>query len=273
MKKHFAAWTHFTVAGALLSAIPQPLLAQEGTDPENDLAMQLVNPVASLISLPLQNNFDWGAGPDGDGFQYRVNIQPVIPFALNDDWNLISRTILPYIYQENIFGTTSQSGLGDTLQSLFLSPQSTGPGGIIWGAGPALLLPTATDDLLGFEKWGAGPTAVALRQHDGWTLGLLANHIWSFAGDDARQDVNATFLQPFLTFTTSTHTTFSMNLESTYNWETEQWIVPINLGVSQLLRIGGSPVQFQLGGRYYAEAPENGPDWGLRFTVSLLWPR
>jgi hypothetical protein len=238
-----------------------------------DLARQLTNPVASLISLPLQNNFDWGGGPDGDGFQYRINIQPVIPFTLNKDWTLISRTILPYIYQENIFGTTSQSGFSDTVQSLFFSPTEPTSNGWIWGAGPVILLPTATDDLLGTEKWGTGPTGVFLRQSNGWTYGMLANHIWSFAGEDSRNDVNATFLQPFLTFTMETFTTFSVNLESSYDWQGSQWTVPINLGVAQLLRVGGAPMQFAVGGRYYVEAPDNGPDWGLRFSVTFLWPR
>jgi len=274
MKTNHTKRIHIALAAAVLALGGSHLHAQEAASATDaDLAMQLVNPVASLISLPLQNNFDWGAGPSGDGFQYRLNIQPVIPFALTDDWNLISRTILPFIYQENIFGTTSQSGLGDTVQSFFLSPQSPGPGGIIWGAGPVLLLPTATDQFLGTEKWGAGPTVVALRQSNGWTVGILANHIWSYAGDNARRDVNATFLQPFLTYTTGTHTTFSLNTESSYDWESSQWNVPINLGVSQLLKIGGRPIQFQLGGRYYAEPPDNGPDWGLRFNITFLWPR
>jgi len=262
------------LAAAVLAFSAQHLRAEETADPESyDVAMQLANPVASLISLPLQNNFDWGGGPDGDGFQYRINIQPVIPFTLNENWNLISRTILPYVYQEDIFGTTSQSGLSDTVQSFFFSPQAPGPGGLIWGAGPALLLPTATDELLGTEKWGAGPTAVALRQFNGWSMVMLSNHIWSYAGDDARQDVSATLLQPFLTYTTGTHTTFSLNSESTYDWENEQWTVPLNLGVAQLVKIGGSLIQFQLGGRYYAETPDNGPDWGLRFNITFLWPR
>lgn len=266
-----------TLAATLLALSGSQLRAEEPQQSEDaesyDLAMQLVNPVASLISLPLQNNFDWGAGPDGDGFQYRVNIQPVIPFTLNEHWNLISRTILPYIDQQDVIGTTSQSGFSDTLQSLFFSPSRPTANGIIWGAGPAFLIPTASDDLLGTEKWGAGPTAVALRQSNGWTVGMLANHIWSYAGEDSRRDVSATFLQPFLTYTTSTHTTFSLNTESSYDWENSQWTVPVNLGVSQLLKIGGSPVQFQLGARYYAEAPDTGPEWGLRFTITFLWPR
>jgi len=238
-----------------------------------ELAMKLQNPVASLISVPIQNNFDWGAGPAGDGFQYKVNLQPVIPIRLSEDWNLISRTILPVVYQENVIGTSSQSGLSDTLQSLFFSPQKPGPGGLIWGAGPVLLLPTATDDLLGAEKWGAGPTAVVLKQTGGWTAGLLANHVWSFAGESDRPDVNATFLEPFVSYTTKKHTAFGINTESTYDWQNSQWTVPLNLMVGQMLKIGKQPVQFLVGVRYYAEGPSGGPEWGLRFQVTFLFPK
>jgi hypothetical protein len=238
-----------------------------------ELAKQLSNPVAALISAPLQNNFDFGAGPNGDGFQYKLNMQPVIPFSLNDDWNLISRTILPYVYQENLFGTSSQSGLSDTVQSLFFSPKAPTSGGWIWAVGPVLLLPTATDDLLGAEKWGAGPTALVLKQENGWTYGVLGNHLWSFAGDSSRAEVNATYLQPFLTFTTRKQTTFGLNTESTYDWSNSQWTVPLNPNVSQLVKIRGKPVSFMLGGRYYAEKPANGPEWGLRFQITLLFPK
>ena len=213
-----------------------------------ELAKQLQNPIASLISVPMQNNFDWGAGPDGDGFQYKVNVQPVIPFALSEDWNLITRTILPIVYQENIVGTSSQSGLADTLESLFFSPSKPTKSGWVWGAGPVFLLPTATDDLLGAEKWGAGPTAVVLKQSKGWTYGALVNHVWSFAGESGREDVNATFLQPFVSYTTKTFTSFTLNTESTYDWQGHQWTVPVNLMVQQLMKIGKQPVAFQLGG-------------------------
>ena len=152
-----------------------------------ELAKELQNPIAKLISVPFQNNFDFGAGPAGDGFQYKVNVQPVVPFTLSEDWNLITRTILPIVYQEKIVGTSSQAGLADTMESLFFSPSKPAMGGWIWGAGPAFLLPTATDDLLGAEKWGAGPTAVVLKQQKGWTYGALANHIWSFAGESERR--------------------------------------------------------------------------------------
>jgi hypothetical protein len=238
-----------------------------------ELAKKLSNPVAALISVPFQNNFDFGAGPNGDGFQYKLNVQPVIPISLSEDWNLISRTIIPYVYQENIFGTSSQSGLSDIVQSLFFSPKAPTSGGWIWAVGPVLLIPTATDDLLGAEKWGAGPTALALKQQNGWTYGVLANHLWSYAGESSRAEVNATFVQPFVSFTTKKQTTFGLNTESTYDWTHSQWTVPLNVSVSQLVKIGGKPVQFSLGARYYAEGPKGGPDWGLRFAVTFLFPK
>lgn len=269
---------HTLLAAAVaFLATASTLMAQETApapaDDAAELAKKLNNPISALISLPMQSNFDWGAGPTGDGFQYKLNIQPVIPISLNEDWNVISRTILPFVYQEDVIGTTDQTGLGDLTQSLFVSPVKPTSGGWIWGAGPVFLLPTATDDLLGTEKWGAGPTAVVLKQENGWTYGALVNHLWSFAGDDSRHEVNATFLQPFLSYTTKMQTTFTVNAESTYDWENEQWTVPVNLMVSQLMKIGGAPVQFQLGGRYYAETPTDGPEWGLRFAVTFLWPK
>ncbi len=238
-----------------------------------EMAKKLANPIGALISVPFQNNFDFGGGPAGDGFQYKMNLQPIVPITLSQDWLLISRTILPFVYQENIHGTSSQSGLSDTLQSVFLSPVKPTKGGWIWGAGPALLLPTATDDLLGAEQWGAGPTAVVLKQQNGWTYGALANHIWSFAGEDGRAEVNATFLQPFVSFTTKQAMTFTLNTESTYDWQGDQWTVPLNFMVQQLVKIGKQPVALTVGGRYYADRPADGPDWGLRFAAIFLFPR
>jgi hypothetical protein len=237
------------------------------------LAKATLNPIASLISLPLQNNVDWGAGPNDDGFQYKLTVQPVIPISLNEDWNVISRTIVPYVYQEDVIGTSSQSGLADTVQSLFFSPVKPAKGGWIWGAGPVLQIPTATDDLLGEEKWGAGPTAVVLKQQGHWTYGALVNHVWSFAGESGRDDVNRTFLQPFVSYTTKTFTSVGLNTESTYDWEREQWTVPVNAFVQQLLKVGTQPISLQLGGRYYAEGPSGAPEWGLRFQVQLLFPK
>jgi hypothetical protein len=241
----------------------------------DDVAKQLANPIASLVSVPLQLNYDDGYGAGGDGELWRLNVQPVIPFSVSDDWNVISRTILPVIDQDGFPGAAdSETGLGDALQSLFFSPKSLTESGWTWGVGPALLLPTATEDVLGAEQWAAGPTAVALRQSGSWTYGALANHIESFAGDGDRADVSATFLQPFLTYITSTQTTFAINTESTYDWETEQWSVPLNLSVSQLLKLGDQLVQVGGGMRYWLDSPSGGPDgWGLRMNLVLVFPR
>jgi hypothetical protein len=239
-----------------------------------DLAKQLSNPVASLISVPFQFNYDRGFGPD-DGERAYLNIQPVVPITLNDDWNMISRTILPVIWQNDIAGPSGeQFGLGDITQSLFFSPKNPGPGGIIWGVGPAFLVPTGTDDLLGSGKWGAGPTAVALKQVHGWTVGALANHIWSFAGDGDRADVDSTFLQPFISYTTPDAWTFGVNTESTYNWETEEWSIPLNFTVAKLVKVGEQPVSFTAGVRYWAESPDSGPEgFGFRGVITLLFPK
>lgn len=144
---------------------------------------------------------------------------------------------------------------------------------MIWGAGPIFLFPSATDDLLGTEKFGVGPTAVFLKQAKGWTFGLLANHLWSVAGNDERAYVNASYVQPFITYITSTKTTFALNTEASYDWNSTQWTLPINLTVSQMVKIGGRPMQFALGGKYYAAGPDGKPDWGLRFGVVLLFPK
>jgi hypothetical protein len=242
------------------------------TDEEAELAKKLQNPVANLISVPFQNNWDFGIGPS-HATRFTLNIQPVVPISLNKDWNLIIRTILPVTDAGSPApGVSSQSGLGDTIQSFFLSPAQPVNDWIL-GAGPVFLWPTATEGALGSGKWGTGPTAVALQQKNGWTYGMLASQIWSYAGQSDRQSVNSTFLQPFVAYTTKTYTTFGLNTESTYDWSNSQWTVPFNLTVAQMLKIAGQPVQFQLGLREYADRPNGGPNWGLRFTVTLLFPK
>lgn len=249
-------------------------LTAKAQDPDA-LAKQLSNPIASLTSVPLQFNYDDGLGPLDDGDKVYLNVQPVIPVSISERWNLISRTILPVVYQDDVFpGQGSQSGLGDTVQSLFFSPKALTESGWTWGVGPVFLLPTATDDLLGGEKWGAGPTAVALRQTaSGWTYGALFNHIWSFAGDGSRDNINATYLQPFVAKGLGKGKTVSVAFESTYDWEHKQWTVPLNVGYSKVSRIGKQLVSYQGGARYYLDTPEGGPKWGLRFTFTLLYPK
>ena len=259
-------------AGAPSASTLPPPTASKQEEGDAELAKKLNNPVADLISVPFQFNYDEGFGPKNAG-RILLNIQPVVPIGITEDWNLIIRTILPVIYEGSpANGVSSDFGLGDTTQSFFLSPKDPVDGWIL-GFGPAFLWPTATEYDLGSGKVGAGPTLVALRQEAGWTYGILANHIWSFAGPESRPSVNSTYLQPFVGYTFPTATTLMLNTESTYDWEDSQWSVPLNLMVSQVMRLGRLPVSIQLGGRYWAETPDGGPEWGLRFNFTFLFPK
>jgi hypothetical protein len=229
-----------------------------------ELAQELTNPLADLLTIPVQMTYDQNYGPDDEGYKLQTNIQPVIPVELTDDLLLINRIIMPVIQQDEVIpGSGSQSGLGDTTISMFVGPKQSR---IVWGVGPILYLPTASDKWLGAEKWGAGPTGVVVAMLGPWTVGGLANHVWSFAGDNDRQDISNTFLQPFAAYTWPNAWTVSLQSESTYNWKTEQWSVPLTAAVAKLVRFGKLPVSLQAGLGYWAEAPDNGPE-GVRFRV------
>jgi len=262
------------LAGVVMSAGTTGAIAGDGSS-EAEIAKQLNNPVAALISVPFQFNYDKDLGPTEKGERTLLNIQPVIPIGLNAEWNVISRTILPVIKLEDVPPGNDEDGIGNVLQSFFFSPKAETSSGWIWGVGPALSLRTTTDELLGPEKWSAGPTAVALKQQHGWTYGALVNHQWSYAGNGDATDVDASFVQPFVSYTTATHTSFTVNSESTYDWEGNDWSVPVNFMVSQVFKLGGQLMSLQLGARYWADTPEDvGPEgWGARLTYTLVFPK
>jgi hypothetical protein len=253
------------------------------------LAKQLANPISSLISVPFQANEDWGYGPSGNGYKFTLNIQPVVPISISKNWNVIVRTILPIVSQRDLFyipnlpknsplqpQNRSQDGLSDTTQSFFFSPKKPGPFGLIWGIGPAFLYPTGTHPLLGTGTFSIGPTVVVLEQIGGWTAGALMNQLWSAVIEEHRSSVSQMFLQPFIAYTTRTHTTFTLSTESTANWNASssdgKWTVPVIFQISQILKIGKQPISIQIGGKYYADTPRYGPDWGVRFNLTLLYP-
>ncbi len=241
---------------------------------EDGLALELQNPVAALISVPFQFNYEDDIGAGQNGSRSILNIQPVIPFSLNEEWNLISRTIIPYIDQEDVTGPgEKQSGFGDIVQSFFFSPKAPTKDGWIWGAGPVVYLPTGSSDF-SQDQFGLGPTGVALRQQGGWTYGGLANHIWGIDPNDGKKAINSTFLQPFISYTTPNAWSFVAQTESIYDWNAEQWTVPVGLVVSKVVTVGQQPVSFSLGIREFVDAPATGPDGtAFRFNITLLFPK
>ncbi len=239
----------------------------------SDLAKQLSNPIASLISVPYQLNYDEGYGPDGNGSRTTMNLQPVIPISIGENWNLISRTVVPFIDQKDVIPGTSQSGIGDIFQSFFFSPKAPTSNGLIWGVGPVFLLPTGGDNL-GADQFAAGITAVGLRQSGPWTYGALANHIWDVGGGDSATDISSTFMQPFISYTTPNAWTYTVNSEITYDWNTDENAVPINLVATKVTKLGPNLVSIGGGLRYWASSTTNGADdWGARLVLTFLFPK
>lgn len=239
----------------------------------DELAKKLSNPVSSLISVPLQYNYNSGFG-NREGVQSYINIQPVVPISISPNWNLISRTILPVVSQSGFLPNgENQTGFGNITQSFFFSPKQPTGGGLIWGVGPVLSIPAATDGIAN-KQWGAGITGVALKQKGPWTVGILVNQIWSISDEDEFGSYSNAFLQPFVSYTTKKATSFGLNTESSYNGESGEWSVPINFTVSQIIKIQKRPVQLTGGVRYWADAPAGGPEgWGARLGVTYLFPK
>jgi len=241
---------------------------------QEELAKAAQNPVANLISVPFQNNFNFGIGPR-NVTQWILNVQPVIPIKLNEDWNLITRTIMPIINQPSPApGVRSAFGLGDINPTFFLSPAKSGK--LIWGLGPTFTLPTATDSLLGTGKWSAGPAAVVLTMQGHWVIGALANQQWSFAGW-GDNNVSAMLIQPFVNYNLPHGWYLTSAPIITANWKADsdnRWTVPIGGGVGKIQRFGKLPVNFQLAAYDNVKTPDAlGADWQLRFQVQFLFPR
>ncbi len=264
-------------AAAALALLPSFALAQD----QADLAKASQNPVAAMISLPFQNNTFFNVGPDDDTANV-LNIQPVIPIGIGPV-NLINRTIFPLIYlpdvtaglaelPEGISGG-STFGLGDINYTGFLLAGAVGD--ITWGIGPSISFPSATDEKLGTEKWSAGPSAVALVQPGPFVIGTLVRQLWSFAGDDDRQDVSQLLIQPFANYNMAGGWFLTSAPIITANWEAssdDTWLVPLG-GGGRVFKIGPQPVNMSLQAYYNVEKPHFGPDWSLRFTVALLFPK
>jgi hypothetical protein len=251
---------------AILLALPHRADAQDATA----LAKQTQNPVSSLISVPLQGNWDFGVG-DRDATSTVLNVQPVIPFAISKSTNVVLRVIMPLMSQPGPEGVRI-NGMGDIVATAFFVPSKTGR--ITWGVGPVLLLPAATNNALGSEKFGIGPSAVALTQPGNWTIGILFNQIWSTSGAKDRSDVNQTFLQPFANYNLGSGLSVGVSLEASGNWKADQtWTAPLLFNVSKVAMLGKRPVNFLVGAGPTVASPTGGANWRCRLAAIFLFPR
>jgi hypothetical protein len=261
-------------AAIVLLLIPSAIRAQEEAQ-ETKLADAIQNPIAALISVPFQNNTDFGIGPENKT-KNTLNIQPVVPVGISSGTNMIVRTIIPLVSQPygSEDGSKSKFGLGDIALSVFFTPAK--PGKLIWGVGPALGLPTATDEVLGTQKWSAGPSIIALVQPKGWTIGGLAQNTWSYAGKSSRSDVNFFYSQIFIVKNLPKGWYVNTAPIITANWNApsgDQWLVPLGAGFGKLFKIGKRPINAQAGYYNYVVSPDGGPDWQLRLQFNLLYPK
>ena len=246
--------------------LPGILSAEMSTE---EIAKASQNPLTAMYSLPIQNNTSFG-----DDVRNYANIQPVLPFDVGDDWTLVTRTIIPVVYNGTAPSNTNEWGIADTSMTGFFTPKKTGDSGIVWGVGPTVLLPTATNDYMGANEWGAGISAVALAVHGKWVYGGLISNVWSFTGDN---QVNAMTLQPFVNYNLGDGLFVASVPIITANWKEDSsntWVVPLGLGVGKAMKMGSTPFTAQIHGYYNIVRPDfNDEQWQMRVQVQWLFPR
>jgi hypothetical protein len=286
----------FLATIAALALTPLTSQAQQPHDETGDLQKATQNPVAELISVPFQNNTNFGIGPFNRN-QNVLNIQPVIPINVSTNWNMIIRWIAPIVWQPapgtanlEVFGIEENTpaylaaqdvqahagvfGFGDMTPTFFFSPAK--PHKMIWGVGPMFALPTATGRVLGQGKLSMGPSIVALMQPGPWTLGALVNNVWSVAGPSDRADVKQMSLQYFINYNLKKGWFISMSPTITANWQASSgnvWMVPVGGGMGRVFRLGYQPMNVSLAFFGNAAHPVGGSPWGMRLQISLLFPK
>jgi len=265
-----------TAPAAALGGLLLVSIAAQAELSSEELAKLAQNPVGNLISLPFQNNTNFDVGPL-EKTQNILNIQPVYPIHVDNDWNVITRTIMPLIWQPGFFpGQGSTFGLGDIQFSAFLSPAN--PDEVIWGVGAIAQLPTNSDEVLGNDRWGLGPTAVVLKMQKGspWVYGALINNVWSVTDSNSDPPINTMLLQPFLNYNYPGGFYLTTAPIITANWEADSgdtWTIPLGGGVGRIFHFGKLPVNTQLSAYYNVETPDYGADWQLRLQVQFMFPK
>ena len=239
-----------------------------------DLAKKVQNPVSDLIAVPIEHNINFDVGMDGD-VQHVTNVSPVLPLKLNDNWLLINRAIIPVIYQPLLApGVGDEFGLGDINFSIFLSPRESS--GTVWGLGPSLTVPSASNEVLGTEQWSLGPAFVVFRDIGSWSLGLLISNAWSIGGESDRADVNFGFMQPWFYYNFPSGAYLFYEPVITVDWEADsddRWTVPLGFGVGKIFPFGSQYINAQIAAFYNIETPTGGTEWTIRPQISFLFPK
>jgi len=248
--------------------------AGSGARDTEKLAKDSQNPISSLISLPFENNIHFNNGPE-NATTYLLNVKPVYPVRFSENWNLVNRVIMPFIYQDERFpGEGSRGGIGDTTYQGFFSPSKGGK--LIWGIGPSVLIPTGSGDRMSSDKWAAGPSFVGLTMPGHWVIGALVSNIWSFAGEGDAENVNSFSLQYFINYNMKGGWYLSSAPTITANWEADsgnKWTVPFGISVGRVFNIGKQPVNIKAGGLYNVEKPDPASEWTLQAQITLLFPK
>jgi hypothetical protein len=239
-----------------------------------EIAKQAQNPIASLVSVPFENDFNPRTGINKED-SYVMEMKPVVPFTLSNDWNLITRTIIPVVQVPDLApGVDGTSGIGDVQTSLFLSPAKTGA--VIWGAGPVVSFPTASQEILGTKKLSVGPTVVVLKIHGHWLFGTLVQNLFSVAGPSARLNVNQMLMQPFANYNLKHGWYLTSSPIITANWEVnpnQRWVVPVGGGAGRIVHFGKLPVNIYAQLFRNVERPDGTTNWSARLQVQLLFPK
>jgi hypothetical protein len=263
-----------TPASALVLAAAAALPTGASAQSSESIARQLANPLSPIARIPLTFDWDRNIGTRREGERLTFGLSPTVPIDLNRDFDLISRTDAALIAQSDVApGAGNQFGFGDVLQTLYLAPKLEFPGGLRWGAGPALLLPVGTDSRLSGRRWAVGPAGVLVVQSDAWTYGLQGSHIWSISGEVGRPHISLTSAQPFISYTTRDAWTFGLASEATFDWERKRGTLPVSVSANRLIRAGDRPITVGGAVRYYLDSPDTGPHgWAFRLGVTLAFP-
>jgi len=260
------------ITGIIGLMIMQATVSVFADSNNNNMVMELEredqNPLSRFAKVQFEDNAQFGFGPDNEVLNF-FRVQPVMPFHLNQNWDLVTRLIIPVVHQPF---PESTDGLSDINVQLFLTPAQTGK--FIWGVGPAFILPTATDELIGTEKWSAGPAAAAVYINGPWLIGVVAQNVISFAGDDSRDDVNAMTVRPTINYNFPNGWYLSSSPSIAANWKADsknRWFVPMGGGVGKVFHVGGQKMSALFESYYHVVSPEIGPDWQMRLQISFLY--